>query len=86
MRTSEGESVEVVRTTERLGTGAAWNVGIRRSSGAVVVIVDTSVEPTGDIVTPLITALDDPSVGVAGGWVGMGGGALRQGVGGHGAT
>jgi hypothetical protein len=60
--------IEVVRTTERLGTAAAWNVGLRRSSGPVVVIVDTSVEPTGDIVSPLTAALDDPTVGVAGGF------------------
>jgi cysteinyl-tRNA synthetase len=64
----DDDGVEVVRTTERLGTAAAWNVGIRRASGPVVVIVDPSVEPTGDIVTPLIAALDDPTVGVAGGF------------------
>ncbi|HET9344148.1 MAG TPA: glycosyltransferase [Candidatus Limnocylindrales bacterium] len=60
--------VEVVRTTERLGQGAALNMGLRRASGDVVVVVDTSVEPRGDIVTPLVRALDDPTVGVAGGW------------------
>jgi hypothetical protein len=60
--------LEVVRTTERLGSGAAWNIGIRRSGGPVVVIVDTSVEPTGDIISPLVAALDDPSVAVAGGF------------------
>lgn len=58
--------VEVVRTSQRLGTGAAWNVGIRRASSPVVVILDGSIEPTGDLVTPLVRALDDPSVGVAG--------------------
>jgi cysteinyl-tRNA synthetase len=61
-------SVEVVRTTERLGQGAALNVGLRRASGEVVIVLDTSVEPSGDIVTPLVRALDDPTVGVAGGW------------------
>jgi cysteinyl-tRNA synthetase len=61
-------SVEVVRTSERLGQGAALNIGLRRSSGPVVVVLDTSVEPTGDVVTPLVRALDDPSVAVAGGW------------------
>jgi hypothetical protein len=64
----DDERLEVVRTSTRLGTGAAWNVGIRRSSGPVVVIVDTSVEPIGDIVGPLVRALDDPTVGVAGGF------------------
>ena len=65
---SDGDGVEVVRTTERLGTGAAWNIGVRRSSGSVVVLLDTSVEPTGDIVTPLASALDDPIIGVSGGF------------------
>jgi Glycosyl transferase family 2 len=64
----DDERLEVIRTSTRLGTGAAWNVGVRRSSGPLVVIVDTSVEPTGDIVGPLARALDDPTVGVAGGF------------------
>ena len=67
---SETDAVEVVRTSDRLGTGAAWNVGIRRATGPVIVILDTSVEATGDVVTPLVGALDDASVGVAGGYGG----------------
>jgi cysteinyl-tRNA synthetase len=63
---ADDERVEVVRTSERLGIGAAWNIGIRRASGSIVVILDTSVEPTGDVIAPLVAALDDPSVGVAG--------------------
>jgi cysteinyl-tRNA synthetase len=59
---------EVVRTSERLGQAAAVNIGIRRAVGPVIVVLDTSVEPTGDVVTPLVGTLDDPSVGVAGGW------------------
>jgi cysteinyl-tRNA synthetase len=64
----DGDGVEVIRTTERLGTGAAWNIGIRRAGGPVIVVLDTSIEPTGDVVTPLVDALDDPTVGVAGGF------------------
>jgi hypothetical protein len=63
-----GDGLEVIRTSSRLGTGAAWNIGIRRSIGSVVVIVDTSIEPTGDIVEPLVRALEDPTVAVAGGF------------------
>ena len=70
------DEVEVVRTSQRLGTGAAWNIGIRRSAGPIVIVLDTSVEPTGDAVTPLVRALDDPSVGVAGGF-GIASGDLR---------
>jgi hypothetical protein len=62
------EGAEIVWTSERLGHAAAWNICIRRAPGPVVVLMDTSVEPTGDVVTPLVRALDDPSVAVAGGW------------------
>ncbi len=63
-----GDDVEVVRTSGRLGQGAALNIGIRRASAAVVVVLDPSVESTGDVVTPLVRTLDDPTVAVAGGW------------------
>ncbi|HSL34294.1 MAG TPA: glycosyltransferase [Candidatus Limnocylindrales bacterium] len=62
------EDAELVRTSDRLGLAAALNAGIRRAAGRIVIVLDTSVEPTGDIVTPLVRALDDPSVAVAGGW------------------
>ncbi len=60
--------IEVVRTSDRLGHAAALNVGLRRATGRVVIVLDTSVEPTGDIVTPLLDTLADPTVAVAGGW------------------
>jgi hypothetical protein len=64
----DASEIEVIRTSERLGTGAAWNIGIRRATGPVVIILETSVEATGDLVTPLVGALADPAVGVAGGF------------------
>jgi Glycosyl transferase family 2 len=60
--------IEVVWTSERLGHATATNIGIRRSTGSVVVLIDPSVEPVGDVVTPLVETLADPSVAVAGGW------------------
>ncbi len=60
--------VEIVWTSERLGQGAATNIGLRRSTGNVVVLMDPSVEPTGDVITPLVRALDDPTVALAGAW------------------
>ncbi len=59
---------EIVWTSARLGHAAATNAGIRRSIGATVILLDTSLEPTGDLVTPLVSMLEDPSVAVAGGW------------------
>jgi hypothetical protein len=63
-----GPDVEFVWTSDRLGHGAALNVGLRRASGPIAVLLDTSVEATGDIVTPLVRALDDRTVALAGGW------------------
>jgi len=62
------DSTEVVWTSQALGRAAATNAGVRRSVAPVIVLLDTSVEPTGDLLTPLIRALDDPGVAVAGGW------------------
>ncbi|HEU4673422.1 MAG TPA: glycosyltransferase [Candidatus Limnocylindrales bacterium] len=72
-----GLRTEVVRTSERLGSAAALNAGIRRAEAGVVAVFDTSVEPIGDVVSPLVAALDDPGVGVAGG-VGLRSADLRR--------
>jgi hypothetical protein len=61
-------ATEVVWTSERLGQAAATNIGIRRASGPIVILLDSSVEPTDDVVTPLVRALDDLAVAVVGGW------------------
>ena len=58
----------VLETSERLGWADSRTLGMRRSRGAVTVLLDTSLEPTGDFLAPLIAAFDDPSVGIAGGW------------------
>jgi hypothetical protein len=64
----EGLPIEVVWTSARLGNGAATNIGIRRASASIVILLDASIEPVGDIVTPLVRALEDDSVAVVGGW------------------
>jgi GT2 family glycosyltransferase len=58
----------VVPSAERLGWADARTLGLRRSTGEVTILLDTSIEPTGDWVGPLLTAFDDPSVGIAGPW------------------
>lgn len=63
-----GAPIEVVWTSERLGHAAAINAAVRRALGDVIVLLDTSVEATGDLITPLVAAMADPSVAVAGGW------------------
>jgi glycosyltransferase involved in cell wall biosynthesis len=51
-----------------VGFGAGRNLGLRQATGRIVCIVDTSVEITGDVLTPLSSGLDDPSVGLVGRW------------------
>ncbi len=58
--------MEIVWTRDRLGHAAALNAGIRRATGAVVVLLDTGIEPEVDILGPMVTALDDPTVAVVG--------------------
>jgi cysteinyl-tRNA synthetase len=59
-------ATEVVPTSTRLGWAAALNAGIRRATAPVVILVDTSVEPQGDLVSALVAALEDETVAVAG--------------------
>jgi GT2 family glycosyltransferase len=60
------ERLRVVRLDPPLGFGTAVNAGIDAAAGEACVLFDQSVELNGDAITPLLTALDDPSVVVAG--------------------
>ena len=60
--------IEIIWTSERLGHAAATNIGLRRATAPVVILLDMNLEPTGDVVTPLARALADPTVAIAGGW------------------
>jgi Glycosyl transferase family 2 len=61
-----GDGVELLSLVEGTGWAAARNAGLKRSRGSIVVVVDGSIEPTGDVLGPLERALDDPTVGVCG--------------------
>ena len=63
-----GDAAEVVWTSARLGRAAALNAGARRASGPIVICLGATVEPIGDVVSPLVATLADPSIGVVGGW------------------
>ncbi len=63
-----GIVTEVIWTSQRLGQAAALNAGIRRAEAAIVIVLDPAAHPTGDIVTPLVEALSDETVAVAGPW------------------
>lgn len=58
--------LEIIRTSAQLGQGAALNIGIRRSTAPIVIVLDPSIVPLGDVVAPLVAALADPTVAIAG--------------------
>jgi GT2 family glycosyltransferase len=58
----------VVRSDHRLGWADARTLGMRRSLGEITVLLDSSLEPTGDFASPLLTAFEDSTVGIAGPW------------------
>jgi hypothetical protein len=59
-------SVEVVAAPQEAGFGAAQNKALGAATGTIVVLVDTSLELTGDLLGTLLTAFEDPTVAVAG--------------------
>ena len=60
--------VRMVESAQRLGWADAVNLGLQQARGAAVVLLDTSLEPAGDFLAPLLAAFDDPRVGLAGPW------------------
>lgn len=59
---------EIVPARARLGWADARTLGLKHSHGGITILLDTSLEPIGDFVTPVLRVFDDPSVGIAGGW------------------
>ena len=72
------ERLRVVTLDPPLGFGAAVNAGIGAAAGEVVVLFDPGVELKGDAITPLLDALADPSVVVAGPFGLRGLGTLKE--------
>jgi GT2 family glycosyltransferase len=65
----EGRAAErfrSIRLEPPLGFAAAVNAGIDAAAGEVVILFDSGVDLTGDAVSPLVEALADPSVVLAG--------------------
>jgi hypothetical protein len=60
--------LEVLHLATHPGWAAARTALLRADTATVHVVLDTSVEPTGDVVTPVLRAFDDPAVVAAGGW------------------
>ena len=61
-----GQGVEVLALAPGTGWGAAANAGLRRATGRIVIVVDGSIEASGDVFGPLETSLAEPALGIAG--------------------
>jgi GT2 family glycosyltransferase len=61
-----GPDVEVVSLPQGTGWAAARNEGLRRARSDLIMAVDGSIEPVGDLLTPIVAALEDRAVGVVG--------------------
>ena len=60
------ERVRAIHCDHNLGVGAARNCGLRQARGRYVVLLDSSVELTGDLLSPLAEALADEPAGIVG--------------------
>ncbi|HET6310898.1 MAG TPA: glycosyltransferase [Candidatus Nitrosotalea sp.] len=72
------ERLRSIRLEPPLGFAGAVNAGIEAAAGEVVILFDPGVQLTGDAITPLIEALADPSVVVAGPYGLRGSGTLKE--------
>jgi GT2 family glycosyltransferase len=62
--------LHILRTSRTMGSAEARNVGLKQSRGRYILLLDASVELTGDIFAPLEKTLDDRKVGITG-WRGL---------------
>jgi GT2 family glycosyltransferase len=60
--------LRVLHLDPAVGFGAAMNLAMGQATGRVLVWLDPHVEATGDLLGPLLAALDEPGTGLAGGW------------------
>jgi GT2 family glycosyltransferase len=62
----KAERLRTIRLDPPAGFAIAVNAGIEAAAGEAIVLFDPGVELTGDAITPLLVALADPKVAVAG--------------------
>jgi cysteinyl-tRNA synthetase len=62
------ERVRVIHLERECGYAEARNAGLKTSRGKIVILADLSVEPTGDVIGPILEAFKDSDVGLAGPW------------------
>jgi len=78
LQSRAAERLRVIALDPPVGFGTAVNAGIEAATGEVIVLFDSGVELTGDAITPLLEALADPTVVVAGPYGLRGQGTLKE--------
>jgi GT2 family glycosyltransferase len=58
--------LHMLSTSRPLGEAEARNIGLKQSRGTYILLLDSSLELTGDVFTPLAQVLADSSVGITG--------------------
>lgn len=61
-----GAHLHILRTSRPMGAAEARNIALKQSRGRYILLLDTSIELTGDIFTPLATTLNNSNVGITG--------------------
>ncbi|MBE3561381.1 MAG: glycosyltransferase [Ktedonobacteraceae bacterium] len=62
----EEPRLHLLRTSRSMGIAEAYNAGLKQSRGRYILLLDTTLEVTGDIFSPLAQTLSDRSVGTTG--------------------
>ena len=78
MQTRAADRLRSLRLDPPLGFATAVNAGIEAAAGDICVLFDPGIELTGDAVSPLMAALSDPTVVVAGPFGIRGKGTLKE--------
>lgn len=58
--------LHLLSTSRPLGEAEARNIGLKQSRGTFILLLDSGVELTGDVFTPLARLLADSSIGITG--------------------
>ena len=58
--------VHVLRISRTMGEAEARNIGLKQSHGRYILLLDSSIELTGDVFTPLAETLANEKIGITG--------------------
>lgn len=60
--------IRLIHCDHQLGDAQAKNIGLKQSLGRIILMLDTSVEIKGDVLSKIEQQLEDPRVGAIGTW------------------